>query len=215
MTYFTIRNFGKDEFEEKKSVFIGRAKRVYTEDEAKEFISKVKAEEKEARHNVYAYVIGQNMGIQRYSDDGEPQGTGGVPVLDVIKKKELTDIVVVVTRYFGGILLGKGGLVRAYSKGASISIDNAGIVERVKGAPMLITADYDALGKIQYAFEQELWHIENIEYTDKVTITVLCELELIDRVGKKITEITSGKSKIVVEDEKLYFKMKNRLYDDV
>lgn len=215
MTYFTIRNFGKDEFEEKKSVFIGRAKRVYTEDEAKEFISKVKAEEKEARHNVYAYVIGQNMGIQRYSDDGEPQGTGGVPVLDVIKKKELTDIVVVVTRYFGGILLGKGGLVRAYSKGASISIDNAGIVERVKGAPMLITADYDALGKIQYAFEQELWHIENIEYTDKVTITVLCELELIDRVSKKITEITSGKSKIVVEDEKLYFKMKNRLYDDV
>ncbi|WP_050606748.1 YigZ family protein [Clostridium niameyense] len=215
MTYFTIRNFGKDEFEEKKSVFIGRAKRVYTEDEAKEFINKVKGEEKEARHNIYAYVIGKNMGIQRYSDDGEPQGTGGVPVLDVIKKKELTDIVVVVTRYFGGILLGKGGLVRAYSKGASISIDNAGIVARVKGSPILITADYDALGKIQYAFEQESWHIENIEYTDKVTITMLCESKLIDRVSKKVTEITSGKSKIITGDEKYYFKMKNRLYNDV
>ncbi len=89
MSYFTIKNFGKDEFEEKKSTFIGRAKRVYTEEQAKDFINKVRGEEKEARHNVYAYVIGENMGIQRYSDDGEPQGTGGIPVLDVIKKMKL------------------------------------------------------------------------------------------------------------------------------
>lgn len=89
MSYFTIKNFGKDEFEEKKSTFIGRSKRVYTEEEAKDFINKVKGEEKEARHNVYAYVIGENMGIQRYSDDGEPQGTGGIPVLDVIKRMKL------------------------------------------------------------------------------------------------------------------------------
>ncbi len=99
MAYFTIQNFGKGDFEEKKSTFIGRAKRVYTEDEAKNFINQVKDEEKEAKHNVYAYVIGENMGIQRYSDDGEPQGTGGIPVLDVIKKNEVTDIVIVVTRY--------------------------------------------------------------------------------------------------------------------
>lgn len=214
MSYFTIQNFGKDEFEEKKSTFIGRAKRIYTEDEAKDFINQVKAEEKEARHNVYAYVIGENMGIQRYSDDGEPQGTGGIPVLDVIKKNEVTDIVIVVTRYFGGILLGKGGLVRAYSKGAAVSIKDAGIVEKVKGRCINFTVEYDALGKIQYLFEQNLWHIENIDYTDKVSLTMFCELDIISIVEKKVLEITNGNCKVIKDDENFYFKMDNRLYED-
>jgi uncharacterized YigZ family protein len=214
MAYFTIQNFGKGDFEEKKSTFIGRAKRVYTEDEAKNFINQVKDEEKEAKHNVYAYVIGENMGIQRYSDDGEPQGTGGIPVLDVIKKNEVTDIVIVVTRYFGGILLGKGGLVRAYSKGAAVAIKDAGIVQKVKGSSINFTIEYDALGKIQYLFEQNLWHIENIEYTDKVNLTMLCELDMIPTVEKKVLELTNGNCKITKNEEKFYFKMDNRLYED-
>ncbi|EJP6472748.1 YigZ family protein [Clostridium botulinum] len=214
MSYFTIQNFGKNEFEEKKSTFIGRAKRIYTEDEAKDFINQVKAEEKEARHNVYAYVIGENMGIQRYSDDGEPQGTGGIPVLDVIKKNEVTDIVIVVTRYFGGILLGKGGLVRAYSKGAAVAIKDAGIVEKVKGRCINFIVEYDALGKIQYLFEQNIWHIENIDYTDKVSLTMFCELDIIPTVEKKVLEITNGNCKVTKEDENFYFKMDNRLYED-
>lgn len=214
MSYFTIKNFGKDEFEEKKSTFIGRAKRVQTEEEAKDFINQIRSEEKEARHNVYAYAIGENMGIQRYSDDGEPQGTGGIPVLDVIKKNEITDIAIVVTRYFGGILLGKGGLVRAYSKGASIAIKNAGIVEKVKGRSLTFIVEYDTLGKIQYLFDQNLWYIENIDYAEKVSLTILCENNIMSTIEKKVLEITNGNCKIIKEDEVLYFKMDNRLYSE-
>ncbi|EJO5346501.1 YigZ family protein [Clostridium botulinum] len=214
MSYLTIKKFGKDEFEERKSTFIGRAKRVYTEEEAKAFISEVKSEEKEARHNVYAYVIGENMGIQRYSDDGEPQGTGGIPALDVIKKNQVTDIAVVVTRYFGGILLGKGGLVRAYSKGAAVAIKDAGIVEKVKGKPINFTIEYDALGKIQYLFEQNLWHIENIDYKEKVSLIMFCEINTIDTIENKVLELTNGNCEIVKGEEDFYFKMDNRLYED-
>lgn len=212
MGYFTIKDEVSAQFEEKKSVFIGHIKRVYNEDEAKEFISKIKSEHREARHNVYAYVIGENMGIQRYSDDGEPQGTGGIPVLEVIKKNEITDTVVVVTRYFGGILLGKGGLVRAYSKGAALAVSDGGIVEKVKGTVVHIIIDYDMLGKIQYLFEQNLWHIENTDYTDKVKLTMYCPTDVIEIIQNGIVEATNGKCEIIAGDEAYYFKLENRLF---
>lgn len=214
MGYFTVKNEVSSQFEEKKSIFIGHVKRVYSEDEAKEFINKIKSEQKEARHNVYAYVIGQNMGIQRYSDDGEPQGTGGVPVLEVIKKNEITDVVVVVTRYFGGILLGKGGLVRAYSKGASMAINDGGIVEKVKGIIIDIILEYDMLGKVQYLFEQKLWYIENTDYTDKVKLLMYCEVDKLEEVQREIIEATNGKCEIIVGDEEYYFKLDNRLFKE-
>lgn len=214
MGYFTIKDEVSSQFEEKKSIFIGHVKRVYSEDEAKEFINKIKNEQKEARHNVYAYVIGQNMGIQRYSDDGEPQGTGGVPVLEVIKKNEITDVVVVVTRYFGGILLGKGGLVRAYSKGAAMAISDGGIVEKVKGVMIDIILEYDMLGKVQYLFEQKLWHIENTDYTDKVKLLMYCEVDKLEEVQSEIIETTNGKCEIIVGDEEYYFKLDNRLFKE-
>ncbi len=214
MGYFTIKDEASSQFEEKKSIFIGHVKRVYSEDEAKEFINKIKNEQKEARHNVYAYVIGQNMGIQRYSDDGEPQGTGGVPVLEVIKKNEITDVVVVVTRYFGGILLGKGGLVRAYSKGAAMAINDGGIVEKVKGIIIDIILEYDMLGKVQYLFEQKLWYIENTDYTDKVKLMMYCEADKLEEVQSGIIEVTNGKCEIIVGDEEYYFKLDNRLFKE-
>ncbi|WML35772.1 YigZ family protein [Clostridium sp. OS1-26] len=214
MGYFTIKDEVSSQFEEKKSIFIGHVKRVYSEDEAKEFINKIKNEQKEARHNVYAYVIGQNMGIQRYSDDGEPQGTGGVPVLEVIKKNEITDVVVVVTRYFGGILLGKGGLVRAYSKGAAMAVNDGGIVEKVKGVIIDIILEYDMLGKVQYLFEQKLWHIENTDYTDKVKLLMYCEVDKLEEVQREIIEATNGKCEIIVGDEEYYFKLDNRLFKE-
>jgi uncharacterized YigZ family protein len=214
MGYFTIKDEVSSQFEEKKSIFIGHVKRVYSEDEAKEFINKIKNEQKEARHNVYAYVIGQNMGIQRYSDDGEPQGTGGVPVLEVIKKNEITDVVVVVTRYFGGILLGKGGLVRAYSKGAAMAINDGGIVEKVKGIIIDIILEYDMLGKVQYLFEQKLWYIENTDYTDKVKLMMYCEADKLEEVQSGIIEVTNGKCEIIVGDEEYYFKLDNRLFKE-
>ena len=213
MSYFTIKDESKAEFEEKKSIFIGHAKRVESEDEAKVYIHSVKSRHKEARHNVYAYIIGESKGIQRYSDDGEPQGTGGIPMLEVLKKSDITDVVVVVTRYFGGILLGTGGLARAYSKGASLAIKEAGIVEKVKGISLEIVIEYDLLGKVQYICAQEKFYIEHIEYTEKVKIKILCQFSYLEKLKSKITEVTSGKVKFEEDDIKLYFKLDDRLYE--
>ena len=212
MGYYTILNGGKGKFEEKKSVFLSHAKRVFTEEEAKNFINEIKVINRNARHNVYAYILGERMNIQRYSDDGEPQGTGGIPVLEVIKKSELTDIVVVVTRYFGGILLGVGGLTRAYAKAASISINESERVERVLGSKLEIIANYELLGKLQYLFTQNHWHIEDIEYTDKIKISMFCESDMVENVENIIKEVTSGKSNFSKDEEKIYFKSEKRLF---
>ncbi|EES49913.1 YigZ family protein [Clostridium botulinum] len=212
MSYITIRNFGEDRFEEKKSEFIGYAKRVESEEEAKAFVSEIKNMHKQARHNCWAYVIGENMNIQRYSDDGEPQGTAGIPILEVMKKSGITDCAVVVTRYFGGVLLGTGGLTRAYTKGASISIKSAGIVEKVVGLKLTLEMDYDLFGKVQYVCAQNLWHIEETEYTDKVIVYILVEKDIIENMEKEMIECSSGKIIISKSDEEIYFKEENRLY---
>lgn len=212
MSYTTVRNYGEDRFIEKKSEFIGYAKRCENEEEAKAFINEIKAMHKQATHNCYAYVIGENMGIQRYSDDGEPQGTAGIPILEVMKKSKVTDCAIVVTRYYGGILLGAGGLTRAYTKGASIAIKAAKVVEKVKGQKLLFTMEYDMLGKIQYIFNEKKWHIEDIEYTDKVVLSTISEVSIVEEIEKEITEASSGKIFISKEDEDIYFKEENRLY---
>ncbi|MCY6483600.1 YigZ family protein [Clostridium aestuarii] len=214
MGYFTVKNEASDQFVERKSTFIGHVKRVYSEEEARAFINEIKNKHKEARHNVYAYAIGKNMGIQRYTDDGEPQGTAGVPMLEVIKRKGITDVVVVVTRYFGGILLGTGGLTRAYSKGAVISIDKAGIVEKVEGLHLNITIDYDLIGKVQYICGQNSWYIEDIEYTDKVKLLILAEADIVEKIKAKIMEVTAGKCEFDEENKDYYFKLETRLYED-
>lgn len=212
MPYVTIKNLGEDSFEEKKSEFIGYAKRIDTEDEAKEFINEIKAKHKQARHNCFAYVIGENMGIQRYSDDGEPQGTAGIPILEVMKKGEITDCVIVVTRYFGGVLLGTGGLTRAYKKGASIAIKSAEIVEKVHGLKISFKIEYDLLGKIQYVCNQRNWHLEDIKYEDNVTFTIISEKKLEPLIENEIINVTNGKVKVYKSDEGIYFKEDNRLF---
>lgn len=213
MNYVTIRNYGEDSFLEKKSEFIGYAKRCETEEEAKAFVNEIKNMHKQATHNCYAYVIGENMGIQRYSDDGEPQGTAGIPILEVMKKSNITDCAIVVTRYFGGVLLGAGGLTRAYTKGASVALKAAGVVEKVKGVKMTLDMEYDMLGKFQYKCNEKNWHIEDIEYTDKVSVNMLAEVEVSLEIEKASTEISNGKIIINKEDEKIYFKEENRLYE--
>lgn len=212
MSYFTVKGSATSEFQEKKSTFIGYIKRVNTEEEAKDFVNEIKSMHKEATHNVYAYVVGENKGIQRYSDDGEPQGTAGIPVLEVIKKNDLTDVVVVVTRYFGGILLGGGGLIRAYSKGASTAIEEAGIVEKVKGLKLRFTLDYDLIGKIQYLCGTKNWHIEDTIYTDKVELLLFAETENKKIVIAAFVEATNGKVTIFEEDEEYLFKEGHRYY---
>ncbi|MGG7325116.1 YigZ family protein [Clostridium baratii] len=212
MAYITIRDYGEDSFEEKKSEFIGYAKRVESEEEAKEFINEIKSMHKQARHNCFAYVIGENYGIQRYSDDGEPQGTAGIPILEVMKKQGVTDCAIVVTRYFGGILLGAGGLTRAYTKGASIALKAGGVVEKVEGCKVSITIDYDLIGKIQYLCGQNNWHIEDSEYTDKVTIFIYAENGVAKVIEKEVIEATNGKAIISKSEEDIYFKENNRLF---
>ncbi len=212
MSYFTVKGSATSEFQEKKSTFIGYIKRVNTEEEAKNFVNEIKSMHKEATHNVYAYIVGENKGIQRYSDDGEPQGTAGIPVLEVIKKNDLTDVAVVVTRYFGGILLGGGGLIRAYSKGASSAIEEAGVVEKVKGLKLRFTLEYDLIGKIQYLCGTNNWHIEDTIYTDKVELSLLTEVENKETIIADFVEATSGKVTICEEDEEYLFKEGYRYY---
>lgn len=199
------------EFIEKKSVFIGLASRVFSEEEAKEFISSVKIKYKDARHHVYAYNLGEEMNIQRYSDDGEPQGTGGIPILEVIKKNELRNVCVVVIRYFGGILLGAGGLTRAYVKGASEAISGAGIVERVSGWQLDLIIEYDQLGKIQHHFKEKNIEIITVEYTDKVKVTIYLESDLTEKISSEIKNLTSGDVTISKGQEELFYKDGNRL----
>lgn len=206
MSYFTVKGSAVSEFEEKKSTFIGYIKRVETEEEAKEFVNEIKSKHKDATHNVYAYVVGENKGIQRYSDDGEPQGTAGIPVLEVIKKNDLTDIAVVVTRYFGGILLGGGGLIRAYSKGASGAIEAAGIVEKVLGINLSFTVEYDLIGKLQYLCGTNNWHIEDTIYTDKVQVSMFAEVVNKEKIKAAFIEATNGKVIIKEDDAEYLFK---------
>lgn len=212
--YFTVLKEEIFEYEEKKSVFIGYVKRCESEEEAKEFVSKIKNKHKDARHNCYAYVVGKNMGIQRYSDDGEPQGTAGIPILDVIKKRNLTDVAVVVTRYFGGILLGAGGLVRAYTKAASEAITCGEIVEKVSGREVKLKISYDLLGKIQYLCSTNNYYIENTEYSDNVEVQLYIEEEKLNEFKQKTIEATNGKIEISEDDAEYYFKLEDRLFKE-
>lgn len=212
MAYITIRQYGEDEFIEKKSQFIGYAKRCESEEEAKAFVAEIKSMHKQATHNCWAYVVGKNMGIQRYSDDGEPQGTAGIPILEVMKKSNVTDCAIVVTRYFGGIMLGAGGLTRAYTKGASIALKAGGVVEKVEGVNVSLVMDYDMIGKVQYMCGQNNWHIEDTEYTDKVIVHILAEISVADEIEKAAIEASNGKILISKSDAEIYFKEDNRLY---
>ncbi|NLP29263.1 MAG: YigZ family protein [Clostridia bacterium] len=215
MDYRTVKGQAIAEYEEKKSLFIGNVARVSSEDEARDFINSIKAEHREARHNVYAYIIGGNCSIQRYSDDGEPQGTGGIPVLEVIKRNNITDTVIVVTRYFGGVLLGASGLVRAYSKAASMAVKEVGIVEKIKAVMLKIKVDYDMLGKIQYNFSKNNWQIDNIQYADMVELSILCEKSKLEEIKKALIDITNDKYTLIDQEEDLYFKENNKIYHDV
>ena len=201
MAYITIREYGEDSFIEKKSEFIGYAKRVENEEEAKAFVAEIKSKHKQARHNCWAYVIGENMGIQRYSDDGEPQGTAGIPTLEVIKKEDLRDVVVVVTRYFGGVKLGAGGLVRAYTKGAKIGIDAAKVIEKVMYKEVRIKIDYNQLGKVQNEIMNMNYFVKDTIYEDYVEIIVYSRLEEVKVLTDKMIDITSATAEIKLGEE--------------
>ena len=207
-TYKTLHSFGSDKYIVEKSTFIGYAKPIKSEEEAVEFINEIKKKHKDATHNVWAYTVGETMNIQRYSDDGEPQGTAGIPTLEVIKKEDLRDVVVVVTRYFGGIKLGAGGLVRAYTKGAKVGIEAAQIIEKVKYKEVGITIDYNQIGKVQNEIMNMGYTIKDTLYTDKVQIIVYSREEDVQSLKSKMTDITSGTAELS-ESESFYLSEKD------
>ena len=207
-TYKTLHDFGSDEYVVEKSTFIGYAKPIKSEEEAVEFINQIKKKHKDATHNVWAYTVGETMNIQRYSDDGEPQGTAGIPTLEVIKKEDLRDVVVVVTRYFGGIKLGAGGLVRAYTKGAKIGIEAAQIIQKVKYKEVSVTIDYNQIGKVQNEIMNMGYTIKDTLYSEKVEIIVYSREEEAGSLKAKMIDITSGTAD-VGESESFYLSEKD------
>ncbi len=200
MSYKTIKEYGCDEFVEKKSRFIGYAMPVKTSQEALDFIAKIKSKHYDATHNVSAYII-KDENIKRYSDDGEPQGTAGVPSLDVLEKQGLVNVCVVVTRYFGGIMLGAGGLVRAYSHGAKIAIDAAKVITMADCVRFTLTLDYNLYGKINYIIPNYNIRTENSDFTDTITLTLLILKERFEAFKKQVCEITNGSVEPVIIEE--------------
>lgn len=194
--YFTVKEYGEHEIIIQKSRFIAQIKRAETETEAQAFIQEVKKKHWNATHNCSAYLIGEHDQIQKANDDGEPGGTAGVPMLEVLKKRNLKDTVVVVTRYFGGIKLGAGGLIRAYGKATSEGLDTIGIVERILKQVIHTTIDYTWLGKIEKELRVSEHKIKEIHYLDKVEIETYVDEGLVPSFREWMIELTNGQCTI-------------------
>lgn len=190
--YITLGGEGIAEYEEKKSVFIGHAIPVKTEQDAVSYIKKIRQSHSDARHNVHAFLIGKGI-IARSTDDGEPSGSAGVPVLEVIRKSGITDACVVVTRYFGGILLGAGGLVRAYSAAAKAAIDKAGIVTYESYTVMKISCNYSDYQKLLPELAKVSAVTDDTEYSDNVTVIFAVRDMYVSPLTEKVREMSAGK----------------------
>ena len=198
--YKTVKHTGTGEIVEKRSRFIANVKPVSSEEEALSFLNELKQKYWDARHNVYAYIIKENN-IMRYSDDGEPSGTAGMPVLDMLKKEELTDVIVVVTRYFGGILLGTGGLVHAYSKSAKEGILAAEIKNMLLCQKLIIKCDYNLVGKIQYEIQgKNDIIIGESEYGEDVKLSVYIPCDNVENFINNMIDKTNGNIEIIKEE---------------
>ena len=204
-SYITVKELAEYRFEDRKSVFIGYAKPVSTEADAIEFIQAVKKKYPDARHWVYAYVLRENS-TARFTDDREPQGTAGMPVLDIIRKNGVTDTVIVVVRYFGGILLGTGGLVHAYSEAALGALRNAKIIKYDTYSELDISVSYSDYQKITFTLSEYDFYTTATDYTDSVKITGSVISASYDELCEKLSEITSGRCKIEFLNKKYDFR---------
>lgn len=199
-TYYTVKPFGIHEINIQKSRFIAHIKRVETEEEAQAFISKIKKEHWNATHNCSCYLIGEHDQIQKANDDGEPTGTAGVPMLEVLKKRGLKDTAVVATRYFGGIKLGAGGLIRAYSQATSEGINATGIVRRDLMRTISTTIDYTLLGKVENELRHSHYKLKNIDYLENVTVHTYVKVEEEQQFVEWMTELTNGQGHITLNE---------------
>ena len=203
-SYRTIYKGREGEIVEKKSRFIATVRLVESEEEALSFIEEMRKKYWDARHNCYAYTIGSNRELTRCSDDGEPSGTAGRPMLDVLLGENLYNTAVVVTRYFGGVLLGTGGLVRAYSAAVQEGLRASTVIEKVRGIVLSVTTDYTGIGKLQYIAGERGLPILESEYTDKVVLKLLVPFAQTEAVQKAITESSNGRA-IMEKEREVYF----------
>lgn len=198
--YKTLRQSSCDEFIINKSRFIGYAAPVETEEEALAFLQSIRTKHKDATHNCYAYVIGQNAGIMRYSDDGEPGGTAGLPMMEVIKAQGVVNCCVVVTRYFGGVLLGAGGLVRAYTQGCVVGLKAAQVVTMEPSQRYLCEVSYPLWDKVQYGLRSLPVQLAGSEFSAAIAFTLLVREKDAEHVLAEMTRITDGRFEYLLED---------------
>lgn len=203
--YITVRRESSDEFVERKSRFIGSCKPVATEEEALAFIAGVKSKYWDASHNVYAYILREG-GVQRFSDDGEPQGTAGIPVIDTLKKAGVTDVAVVATRYFGGILLGGGGLIRAYSHTASIALAAAEKIRMKECLLLELRCGYELYGKAQAIVPECGGVVDDTVFTDQVQMLFHLEPERLEGLSRRLADATAGRA-ILTETGKGFYPL--------
>ena len=202
--YRTVLGHGESEIVEKKSRFLAEVSHIDTEEEALEFIEKIRKKHYNATHHCYAYVLGERFELQRFSDDGEPGGTAGKPMLDVLTGEGIHDTVVVVTRYFGGTLLGTGGLVRAYQGAVKEGLQASTVITKRLGYRYEIGTDYTGLGKIQYILGQRQISVQDTQYTDKVLMKVILPYDQEQCVVSEITEGTNGQA-VIEKGDSCYF----------
>ncbi|KGA96531.1 Xaa-Pro dipeptidase [Alkalihalobacillus alcalophilus ATCC 27647 = CGMCC 1.3604] len=194
--YKTVKGYGEHELVIQKSRFISHFERVTSDEEAQAFIEKIKKKHWNATHNCSAYLIGENDLIQKANDDGEPSGTAGVPMLEVLKKRQLKDTVVVVTRYFGGIKLGAGGLIRAYGSSVSEGLNEVGVVKRSLMQVAYCSMDYHWLGKVENELRQSTYELKEISYLEDVTVQVYVKNSDLEPFTKWMEELTNGQIEI-------------------
>lgn len=204
--YRTIKENGIHEIEIKKSRFICHLKRIETENEAQQFIDEVKKEHWKANHNCFAYVIGMNNDVQRANDDGEPSGTAGVPMLEILLKRELKNVVTVVTRYFGGTKLGASGLIRAYGGSVNQAVNSIGVVERQLQELIDVTVSYSQSGHVEHSLREANYAIQDTTYAENITYHCVVPIELINTFKQDIRNWTSDQA-TVVEGQKAWIEV--------
>lgn len=194
--YYTIKQSGSHEVIIQKSRFIGHVQRVKNEEEAQRFIQSIQKEHHNATHNCFAYITGDHDQFQKANDDGEPGGTAGIPMLEVLKRLSLKNTAIVITRYFGGIKLGAGGLIRAYSSVTSDTIKQIGIVKRERMQGYTIHIEYPLLGKIENFLKESNYIIEHINYLEKVELVVYAPIDMKTSFINELTNLSNGQAKI-------------------
>ena len=199
--YKTLRARGSDEFTVHKSRFIGYAAPVETEEAALAFLEEIRRAHRDASHNCYAYTLGANMGVMRYSDDGEPGGTAGLPMMEVIKKQQVCNCCVVVTRYFGGVLLGAGGLVRAYTQGCAAGLAAAGIVVMEPTARVLCEVDYALWDRVQHALKSLPAQVRDVAFHSAVSFTLCVRTRDEEETLRTLTRVTDARIETLPDGE--------------